>query len=240
MCRVERLPAGVLRVRADNPSPMTLDGTNTWITAGWVVDPGPNDEAHLTAVLEAAGGQVEGVVLTHDHFDHAAGAGRFAAMAGGVPVRHPGAGDPAGPFEVIPTPGHSRDSVCLMLGSVCFSGDTVLGQGSVFIPADGGGLQGYLEALERLLTLDIEVVCPGHGPVAWDAHERIAHYIEHRLERERKVLDAIASGARTNDEILERAWDDAPIDSVPMLRTAAATTLDAHLDKLRAEGRLPA
>jgi glyoxylase-like metal-dependent hydrolase (beta-lactamase superfamily II) len=240
MCPVERLPAGVLRVRADNPSPMTLDGTNTWIAAGWVIDPGPDDHAHLSAVLAAAGGQVDGVVLTHDHFDHAAGAARFAAMAGGVPVRHPGAGDPAGPFEAIPTPGHSRDSVCLLLGGVCFSGDTVLGEGSVFIPADGGGLKAYLEALEGLLTLDIEVVCPGHGPVVWDAHERIAHYIEHRLERERKVLDAIAAGARTNDEILERAWVDAPIDSVPMLRAAAATTLDAHLDKLRAEGRLPA
>jgi glyoxylase-like metal-dependent hydrolase (beta-lactamase superfamily II) len=180
-----------------------------------------------------------GVVLTHDHFDHAEGAERLAAMAGGIRVLHPGAGDEAGPFVVVPTPGHSKDSVCLVHGRVCFTGDTVLGEGSVFVPGDGGGLAGYLTALERLLELDIDAICPGHGPVVWDPRERVAHYIAHRLEREQKVLDAIASGARTNEEILVRAWDDAPIDSVPMLRAAAAATLDAHLDKLRAEGRLP-
>ena len=121
---------------------------------------------------------------------------------------------------------------------VCFSGDTVLGEGSVFLPADGGGLGGYLAALERLLELDLEAICPGHGPIVWDPNERIAGYIEHRLERERKVLAAIGAGARTSDEILERAWDDAPIDTVPMLRAAAAATLEAHLDKLRSDGRL--
>jgi glyoxylase-like metal-dependent hydrolase (beta-lactamase superfamily II) len=236
---VDRLPDGVLRVRADNPSPMTLDGTNTYVVAGWVIDPGPDDEAHLGAVLAAARGAISGIVLTHDHFDHSQGASRLAAMAGDVPVRHPGAGDDAGPFEAIPTPGHSPDSVCLVHERVCFSGDTVLGEGSVFIPGDGGGLSGYLKALERLLQLELDVVCPGHGPVVWDPRERIAHYIAHRLEREQKVLDAIAAGARTKEEILDRAWDDTPIDTVPVLRAAAATTLEAHLDKLRAEGRLP-
>ena len=236
---MERLPDGVVRVRADNPSPMTLDGTNTYVAAGWVIDPGPDDEHHLAAVLAAAGGELAGIVLTHGHFDHAQGADRLARMAGGVRVHHPGAGDDAGPFEVIATPGHSRDSVCLIHARVCFSGDTVLGEGSVFVPGDGGGLTGYLEALERLLELDLDVICPGHGPVVWEPRERIQHYIAHRLEREQKVLDAIAAGARSDDEILERAWDDAPIDTVPMLRAAAAATLQAHLDKLRTEGRLP-
>src|SRR3954453_18045729 len=90
--RVERLPDGVKRVRADNPSPMTLDGTNTYVAAGWVIDPGPDDEAHLAAALAAADGAIEGIVLTHDHVDHSQGAERLAAMAGGVPIRHPGAG----------------------------------------------------------------------------------------------------------------------------------------------------
>jgi glyoxylase-like metal-dependent hydrolase (beta-lactamase superfamily II) len=226
-------------VRAPNPSPMTLDGTNTYVVAGWVIDPGPDDDAHLRAVLDAASGSPAGIVLTHDHFDHAAGAERLAAMAGGVPIRHPGAGDDAGPFQAVRSPGHSTDSVCLIHERVCFTGDTVLGEGSVFIPADGGGLVGYFAALEHLLELDFEVICPGHGPVVWDPRERIAHYIAHRLEREQKVLDAIEAGARTRDEILERAWDDTPIATVPMLRAAAAATLGAHLDKLRAEGRLP-
>ncbi len=218
---------------------MTLDGTNTYIVEGWVVDPGPDNEQHLQAVLEEAGGRITGIVLTHDHFDHSQGAERLASLAGGISIQHPGAGDDAGPFEALPSPGHSRDSVCLILGGVCFSGDTVLGEGSVFVPADGGGLIGYLAALERLAERDLDAICPGHGPVVWEPRARVREYIEHRLERERKVLDAIAAGATTHDEILERAWDDAPIASVPMLRAAASTTLDAHLDKLRAEGRLP-
>jgi glyoxylase-like metal-dependent hydrolase (beta-lactamase superfamily II) len=226
-------------VRASNPSPMTLDGTNTYVVAGWIVDPGPDDEQHLTAVLNAAAGAAAGIVLTHDHLDHSAGAQRLASMAGGIPVLHPGAGDDAGPFQLLPSPGHSQDSVCLIHGRICFSGDTVLGEGSVFVPGGGGGLAGYLAALERLLELDLDAICPGHGPVVWDPHERVEHYIAHRLERERKVLDAIEAGARTNDEILECAWDDAPIDTVPMLRAAAAATLEAHLEKLRADGRLP-
>jgi glyoxylase-like metal-dependent hydrolase (beta-lactamase superfamily II) len=218
---------------------MTLDGTNTYVVARWVVDPGPDDETHLRAVLDAAGGSLEGIVLTHDHHDHAAGAPTLAALAGNVPVLHPGAGDDGGPFEVIPSPGHSLDSVCLIHERVCFSGDTVLGEGSVFVPGGGGGLAGYLAALERLLDLDLDAICPGHGPVVWDPHDRVAHYIAHRLERERRVLAAIEGGARSEDEILERAWDDAPIDTVPVLRAAAAATLEAHLDKLRDEGRLP-
>ncbi len=237
---MDRLPEGVARVRADNPSPMTLDGTNTYVVAGWVVDPGPDDERHLTAVLDAAGGRIDGIVLTHDHIDHSQGAPRLAEMAGGAPIRHPGAGDEAGPFEVLPSPGHSPDSVCLIRDRVCFSGDTVLGEGSVFVPEGGGGLARYLAALERLLEFDLEAICPGHGPVVWDPRERVAHYIAHRLERERKVLAAIEAGARTNDEILDRAWDDTPVDKVPMLRAAAAATLEAHLTKLRAEGRIPA
>jgi glyoxylase-like metal-dependent hydrolase (beta-lactamase superfamily II) len=236
---MDRLPDGVVRVRADNPSPMTLEGTNTYVAGRWVVDPGPDDERHLQAVLAAAQGEIDGIILTHAHLDHSQGAERLASLAGGVPVRHPGASDDPGPFEVLRSPGHSADSVCLIRGRICFSGDTVLGEGSVFIPADGGGLVAYLDALERLAAVELDVICPGHGPVVWRPAERIAHYIAHRQERERKVLAALETGARTPDEILDRAWDDAPIDTVPMLRMAAAATLEAHLEKLRAEGRLP-
>src|SRR5215208_6855969 len=111
---VERLPDGVTRVRAANPSPMTLDGTNTYVIGRWVVDPGPDDQGHLDAIVGAAGGAIAGIVLTHDHLDHSEGARRLAEMAGGVSVLHPGGGDAAGPFEVLPSPGHSPDSVCLI------------------------------------------------------------------------------------------------------------------------------
>jgi glyoxylase-like metal-dependent hydrolase (beta-lactamase superfamily II) len=233
-------PEGVVRVRAPNPSPLTLDGTNTYVVSGWVVDPGPDDPGHLDAVLRAANGSIEGIALTHGHPDHSDGAPALSKRAGGIPIERLGEGERAGPFEAIATPGHAEDHVCLLVGGICFSGDTVLGAGSVFVGSDGGSMAAYMESLERLRALELEVICPGHGPFVWDPRAKIEEYIAHRLEREQKVLDALAAGAATRDEILDRAWDDVDFEAVPMLRFAAAATLDAHLVKLRDEGRLPA
>jgi glyoxylase-like metal-dependent hydrolase (beta-lactamase superfamily II) len=230
-------PEGVVRVRAPNPSPLTLDGTNTYVAGGWVVDPGPDDPGHLEAVLRA--GPLRGIALTHGHSDHSDGAPRLSELAGGIPVERLDDGERAGPFEAIATPGHAEDHVCLLMGRVLFSGDTVLGAGSVFVGSDGGSMAAYLESLERLRELDLEVICPGHGPFVWEPRAKIEEYIAHRLERERKVLDAIAAGASSRDEVLDRAWDDVDFEAIPVLRFAAAATLDAHLVKLRDEGRLP-
>jgi glyoxylase-like metal-dependent hydrolase (beta-lactamase superfamily II) len=236
---MDRLPNGVLRVRAANPSPMTLDGTNTYVVESWVVDPGPAMEEHVRAVYEAAGGEVAGIVLTHGHFDHADAAPLLAERAGGVPVLRPGEGEGTGPFEAVATPGHSPDSVCLLWRGVCFTGDTVLGAGSVFISPGEGSLSAYLDSLRRLRSLELSAICPGHGPVVWDPAAKLDEYIEHRLERERKLVAALEAGARTEDELLDRAWDDVEWDEAGWLRRAAALTLEAHLEKLREEGRAP-
>jgi glyoxylase-like metal-dependent hydrolase (beta-lactamase superfamily II) len=225
----------VLRVRASNPSPLTLDGTNTYVARGWVVDPGPADPSHLEAVLAAAGGLVEGIVITHGHFDHAEGAEPLAELAGGPPIVLPGDGDEVGPFRALATAGHSPDHVCLLLGRVCFTGDTVLGEGSVFISPGEGSLAAYLESLRRLRSLELEVICPGHGPYVWDPAAKLDEYIEHRLERERGLVAALDAGARSTEELLDRAWADVPQE----LRPAAELTLRAHLEKLDEEGRLP-
>ena len=230
----DRAPDGVVRVRAANPSPLTLDGTNTYIAGGWVVDPGPDDPDHLDAIVAAAPERIEGIVLTHDHVDHAAGAPALAERTG-APVVHPRGDGDAGPFRALATPGHSRDHVCLLLGRVCFTGDAVLGTGSVFIPPGEGSLAAYLASLERLRALELDVLCPGHGPFVWDPRGKVDEYIAHRLERERKLLAALDRGLRGREELLDAAWDDAP----PELRPAAALTLDAHLEKLHVEGRLP-
>jgi len=224
-----------VRVRAANPSALTLDGTNTYLAGGWVVDPGPADEDHLAAVLAAAPGPVEGIVLTHGHGDHAQGAPALAVRASGVPVVRPTGGDRVGPFQVIATPGHSADSVCLLFDRVCFTGDTVLGRGSVFIAPGEGSLGAYLASLERLRALDLEALCPGHGPFVSEPRAKLDEYIAHRLEREVKLVAALESGARTRDQLLDAAWDDVP----DHLRPAAAITLAAHLEKLAGEGRLP-
>ena len=223
-------PDGVKRVRAPNPSPLTLDGTNTYLVQRWIVDPGPALPAHVDAVRRAADDGIEGVVLTHSHSDHSEAAELF-----GVPVTLPVDGDVAGPFRAIGTPGHSSDSVCLLMGRVCFTGDTVLGTGSVYIAPGEGSLSAYLDSLRRLRSLDLEVLCPGHGPFVWDPAAKLDEYIAHRVDRERRLVDALDSGLRTRDELLDAAWPDAP----PHLRPAAALTLAAHLEKLSEEGRLP-
>src|SRR3954452_8831253 len=121
------VPNGVIRIRANNPSPLTLDGTNTYIVGGWVVDPGPDDSAHLDAVVAAAGGgSFEGIVLTHSHPDHAEGAAALAARVDAAVVR-PDGGSSVGPFSVVATPGHAPDHVSLLWGRVLFAGDMVLG-----------------------------------------------------------------------------------------------------------------
>jgi glyoxylase-like metal-dependent hydrolase (beta-lactamase superfamily II) len=234
-------------VRADNPGPFTLSGTNTWIVGRdpcWVVDPGPLLESHADAIeaeVRTRGGAA-GIVLTHDHGDHAEGAPtvaqrlgvRVAATRYRADVRIV-AGDQVGPFQVIAAPGHAPDHVVLVAGGACFTGDAILGEGSVFIAPDPGALSGYLAALERLQEMELDLLCPGHGPVVTDPAAKIGEYLAHRRDRERRVVAALDAGRRSVDELLDEVWDDAPA----VLRPAAAVTLAAHLDKLEEEGRLP-
>jgi glyoxylase-like metal-dependent hydrolase (beta-lactamase superfamily II) len=233
---VDADPDGVVRVRADNPSPLTLQGTNTYVVGSWIVDPGPADPDHLDAVERAAAQGIEGIVLTHDHADHSEAAQPLAARRGGLPVVRPSDGEEVGPFRALATPGHSPDHVCLVVRRMCFTGDAVLGEGSVFIAPGEGSLSAYLRSLRRLRELDLEVLCPGHGPYVRDPPAKLDEYIAHRLDRERRLLEALDSGLRTPDELLDSAWSDVP----PELRAAAALSLQAHLEKLGEEGRLPA
>jgi glyoxylase-like metal-dependent hydrolase (beta-lactamase superfamily II) len=213
---------------------MTLEGTNTYVVAGtgeaFVIDPGPADPGHVAAIRAAATrhGGIAGVALTHSHLDHTA-----AVPLLGSPVVEV-SGDRAGPFEVLATPGHAADHVCLLLGPVCFSGDLVLGHGSSYVPPDGGSLASYLSSLRALRERGPELLCPGHGPYVDDPAAKIDEYIEHRLGRERKLLAALAGGERSRERLLALAWDDVP----PELRAAAAAVMAAHLDKLEAEGAL--
>jgi glyoxylase-like metal-dependent hydrolase (beta-lactamase superfamily II) len=227
----------VLAVRADNPGPFTLTGTNTWLVGrdpAWVVDPGPELAAHVAAVAEAvaARGGLGGIALTHDHADHAGGVEALLERLGAAPVAKAGR---AGPLRAVATPGHAPDHVAWIVGEIAFTGDAVLGEGSVFITPSPGALAGYLEGLGRLRALDLAALCPGHGPVVRDPPAKLDEYVAHRLDRERALLEALAEGLRSVDELLNRAWADAPA----VLRPAAAVTLMAHLDKLADEGRLP-
>ena len=219
----------ILRIVAPNPGPMTLEGTNTFVVGdspAYVIDPGPADEAHVSRVVAAAErrGGLGGVLMTHSHADHSAAASLLEA-----PVIE------AGPFQVVPTPGHADDHVCFVADRVCFTGDLILGEGSSIVPPDGGSLAAYLESLRRVGELDLELLCPGHGPYLTDPKAKVDEYIEHRLDRERKLVAALEAGERSRARLLDLAWDDVPEE----LRPAAALAMQAHLEKLEAEGRLP-
>jgi glyoxylase-like metal-dependent hydrolase (beta-lactamase superfamily II) len=228
--------AEILRLVAPNPGPMTLAGTNTYLYGSdpcVAIDPGPDDVAHLDAVRAAAEerGGIGLVLLTHSHGDHAAGAERL-----GVEVVRPSDGEEHGGLRALATPGHAADHVCFLSGDgVCFSGDLVLGEGSTFVPPDGGSLAAYMESLRLLQAEPIELICPGHGPWVTEPAAKLAEYIEHREMRERRLLAALERGERSHKALLAEAWADVP----KQLRPAAAMVMEAHLQKLEAEGRLP-
>lgn len=236
-------------MRADNPGPFTLTGTNTWIVGSdpaWLVDPGPDLPDHAAVViaeLERRAG-LGGVALTHDHGDHSGALPAVrehfphapVAAARGDVDRLLRDGSEFGPLEVVGTPGHAPDHLTFVVGTAALTGDAVLGQGSVFIAPDPGALTRYLEGLRELRRRDLSVLLPGHGPLVDDPAAKLDEYVAHRLERERRLVEGLDAGARTVPEMLEAAWHDVP----EQLRPAATVTLAAHLDKLQAEGRLPA
>jgi glyoxylase-like metal-dependent hydrolase (beta-lactamase superfamily II) len=231
----------VALVRADNPSPLTLTGTNTYVVGRgpcWVVDPGPDLSEHVAAVrveVEARGG-LGGVALTHGHGDHADAVPALVGDSGVPVVQGASDGSAVGPLEAIALPGHAPDHVCLALGDeLCFTGDAVLGSGSVFIAPDPGAMGSYLSGLERLRARAFRLLAPGHGPLIEDADAKLSEYIEHRLDRERRLVAALDAGARSIDELLDAAWSDVP----ESLRLPATVTLFAHLDKLTDEARVP-
>ncbi|AEW95243.1 MULTISPECIES: MBL fold metallo-hydrolase [Streptomycetaceae] len=248
-------------VLAPNPSPMTLDGTNTWIVSepdsplAVVVDPGPLDDAHLRTVIrtaEEAGKRIALTLLTHGHPDHAAGAARFAELTG-TRVR---ALDPAlrlgeeglaagdvittGGLElrVLATPGHTADSLSFHLpadGAV-LTGDTVLGRGTTVVAHPDGRLGDYLDSLRHLRTLTtdggIETILPGHGPVLDDARGAVEFYLAHRASRLAQVETAVEAGHRTAAEVVAHVYAD--VDRA--LWPAAELSVRAQLDYLREHG----
>ena len=239
-----------MRVLAPNPGPCTLEGTNTWVVGrdpAVVVDPGPDDPAHLAEVRREAG-VVGAILLTHDHPDHAPGASALARDTG-APVlafRPPAggrrlrdgeivrAGDAA--LRAIHTPGHSPDHVAFALEGerALFTGDAVLGRGTSVIDPPEGDLAAYLRSLRRMLDLAPRILYPGHGPVVLDGAAKLREYLEHRAMREEQVLAALEAGRRTIPEMVEEIYRGYP----PELRPLAERSVLAHLVKLEAEGRV--
>ncbi|SNR81675.1 Glyoxylase, beta-lactamase superfamily II [Geodermatophilus saharensis] len=250
----------VTRVLAPNPSGMTLDGTNTYLVGepgsgqAVLVDPGPDDPAHLAAVEEALAARdarCVAVLVTHHHGDHAEAAqpwgARFgaqvaaadAAVAGpGGRVLEPGerlrlAGTVLG---VVPTPGHTPDHLAFRLESgAVLVGDHVLGRGTSVVTHPEGDVVAYLESLRRVHDLGPSALYCGHGPeLTEDPGAVLDYYLAHRAFREGQLLAALVRGAGTVDALVADVYAEVPRALWP----AAAQSTRATLAKLAAEGHV--
>ena len=258
--RTAELEPLVTRVLAPNPSPMTLDGTNTYVVGepgsgqAFLVDPGPDDAAHLSAVEAALAdrdARCVAVLVTHHHGDHAEAARPWGARFG-APVAAASAvvAGPGGRLlepgerltlagttvDVVPTPGHTSDHLAFRLESgAVLVGDHVLGRGTSVVTHPEGDVVAYLKSLRRVHDLGPSALYCGHGPeLTEDPGAVLDFYLAHRAYREHQVLDVLARGAATVDEVVADVYAEVPRQLWP----AAAQSTRATLAKLETEGRV--
>jgi glyoxylase-like metal-dependent hydrolase (beta-lactamase superfamily II) len=242
---------GIRRVVASNPSVMTYWGTNTYVIdhdgGVLILDPGPDDAAHVRAVLAAAGPRVAGILLSHTHHDHL---GATAAMraATGAPVHawHQPAdpaflpdvslrdGDAAFGWVALHTPGHASDHICFAgPAGVVFSADHVMGWSSSIVAPPGGNMRDYFTSLGRMLSRNDSLYCPGHGPALLDPKPFVRDLLSHRQTREAAILAALGPAPQSSHALMERLYSK--VD--PLLKRAAERNVAAHLQKLAEEGQ---
>jgi hydroxyacylglutathione hydrolase len=248
------------RVLGLNPGLMTGPGTNTYLVGRRdpiLIDTGagvPDYVPLLDRYLQERGfTQPSRVLLTHRHRDHLGGVEQLRARFPGLRVakmRHKDAALPE-PIDdlrdgetvhgdgvtlrAVYTPGHASDHLCYYLVEerALFTGDVILGGSTTVIPADDGDLLDYLASLRRLLSLDVGRIYPAHGPVIEDGPGKIREYLEHRMLRERQILEALADRVETIPDIVKRIY----VDVAPALHPVAALSVESHLKKLAREGR---
>ena len=265
----ETLENGVRRIVAPNPSPMTYRGTNTYIVGTRdlaVIDPGPESDTHLQAILDAVGAdqKITHIIVTHTHLDHSplarslaaatgatilafgdATAGRSDAMKALAASGMVGGGEGIdvdfqpdqmvedGDFingsdwqlEVIHTPGHIGNHICLSWNDLCFTADHVMGWASSLVSPPDGDLTDFMESCAKLEDYDWRVFYPGHGAAINDPSERLDWLIDHRLNREAAILDLLEDAPATARELAKAIYTDTP----PALLGAATRNVLAHL-----------
>lgn len=247
----------IQRVLAPNPGPMTGTGTNTYVLSDGagkvaVIDPGPTDQRHIAAIRQAAEteGSIVAILVTHHHADHLPGAFPLARETGARLYGHPALPGVQRPLsdgdtwevgalrlQVMVTPGHTDDSLCVWKedAHALFTGDLIAGAGTVVVDESPGGLAKYMASLERLERLGPVTIYPGHGPVVDLGAAKVQEYLAHRRMREDQIVGQMReNGPRRVDEIVDMVYPDVMPSLVPM----AARNVRAHLDKLEREGRV--
>lgn len=253
-------PAHIRHYTADNPGYMTLQGTNQYVVGREsvvVIDVALSADSNLDGIIEqveAMGAKkIDRILLTHIHSDHCGGALALrkrsgakigihrsrAGYLGGEDFQY-GDGDRisfgSGELQVLHTPGHESGHCCFYDAGdqVLFSGDNILGYGTSVIRPPDGDMTDYLQSLERLLAFNIRLILPGHGPIVGKPEAKIREYIDHRLQRERQVLEALRKGRESIGAITEMIY----VDVRGPLKNVAEFSVQAHLLKLIREGRV--
>ncbi len=248
----------VERVLAPNPSPMTLEGTNSYLVFGGdgtaiAIDPGPADRAHVERIRTVAkdgGARITAIAVTHGHPDHAPGAKLLQELTDAPVYGHPDATFPidviagegdrveagAATLDVLETPGHARDHLVFSLASeaALFTGDVIIGRGTIVIAPPNGDMRAYQATLRRLLRDfgESRTIYGGHGDAITDPNAKMHEYIEHRKKRERELLHALEGGERSVPDLVETIYANVS----PVLWPVAARQMVAYLIALEAEG----
>lgn len=258
---VTQLSRGVRRLIAPNPGMMTGPGTNTYLLGNKnvaVIDPGPLLEVHISAILDAAPGPISWILVTHTHPDHSPAASRLAERCGAMLLGRPA---PAGPVQdqtfipdrvladddtldapefslrAVHTPGHASNHLCYLLDDMrwLFTGDHIMNGSTVVIDPPDGNMADYLQSLESLRNLQLAALAPGHGDLIHEPGQAIGWLLDHRREREAKVLAAVREHPGATLEALTAiVYTD--VDTG--LHRIASRSLLAHLQKLEDDGRV--
>ena len=265
---LEPLEDGIARLLAQNPSPFTYTGTQTYFVGGKravvVIDPGPDMEPHVDAIVEASRDrELVAIACTHTHRDHSP-ASRPLKERTGAPIVGcaPLALETAGPradaafdadyapdrvledgdrldvdgftLEAVATPGHTSNHLCFAVGDALLTGDHVMGWSTTVVVPPDGDMGAYMASLEKLRAREDRVYYPAHGPPV-DRHTRLVrHMIGHRMQRERQILNRLEAGDREVETIVLNCYPG--LD--PRLRPAAGGSVTAHLVELERQGRV--
>ncbi|MGH7154606.1 MAG: MBL fold metallo-hydrolase [Acetobacteraceae bacterium] len=247
---------GVSRIVAANPGPMTYHGTNTYLIEAAdglvVLDPGPDEPAHVDAILRATGGKVDLILVSHTHHDHvgalpalqdATGAPtagyRESAIDSFDPDTKLDDGDRIAGMPAIYTPGHASDHLCYEFhardgSTVLFSADHVMSWNSSVVSPPGGDMRAYFGSLKRMLDRQDDIFLPGHGPPLPEPRKLTRALLFHRMERERSILARVTKAPVSVTALRAVLYSQ----THPRLQRAAERNVLAHLLKLEAEGKV--
>jgi len=251
----------IVRITAPNPSVMTGPGTNSYIVGDRelvLVDPGPEIESHISLLTDAVRGRIAWIVCTHTHLDHSPAARHIKAATGAkiagrataqdgrqdstfTPDRVLEDGDEISVAGVtvraLHTPGHASNHLCYLFEQqqLLFTGDHIMQGSTVVISPPDGDMQAYFASLDKVLSVQVRTIAPGHGRLIETPHDEVRRVIAHRLKREEKVFEALKrKSPGTLDQLVPLAYDDVS----EKLHPVARRSLHAHLIKLAREGRV--